>query len=523
MTADLRLPEPAERADGNVADLLAATARRGPSTAGLATTGTAARAMSWPEVDRAVDAKARELLAADVRPGDRVATVLARAPEFVVSLLALLRCGAVAVPLSPYLPVPSMRALLEHSGAGLLISDEYATGTLPSDVGVVGGDVPPEPGPESASLRPAGAADDTALIAYVAGVDSPPRGAMYSHRALVSNAAALRQSLDPSVARRERVLLAVPLAHLYSIVGGLLPALSAGWSVLLPGDDADASQVTAASAAHRATMIVGSPAMYTELSGLGQERLGEGLATVSTLLCGPTPAHSRVQVAMRRATGLDLTQCYGRADVAGVLTTTLGSLSGEPAAVGHALPGSEVRLVDSDGEQDPVALDPADPADVFSDEDADTGLIVARGPSLSAGHWPNGEFGPDAGGWARTGDVGYLDASGELHLLDRASDLIVINGFNVYPREVEQVIATMPEVAEVAVLGVREEGRGETVRAVVVPTSGAEPTREHVIEHCTAELPAYKVPSAVRFAGELPRTPTGMLRRNRMDRNRVDR
>jgi long-chain acyl-CoA synthetase len=187
----------------------------------------------------------------------------------------------------------------------------------------------------------------------------------------------------------------------------------------------------------------------------------------------------------------------------------------KPGSVGRPLPGVEVRLVDSDGRADAVELDPADLVDAF-DEEGGTGLVSIRGANLFSGYWPDGAHGPGAEGWFRTGDVGYLDTDGDLHLVDRANDLIIVNGFNVYPHEVENVLARLPEVAEAGVVGVVDEHTGEAVKAVVVPAPGASLSEQQVIAHCAAELPAYKVPHIVEFATGLPHSATGKLRRIRL-------
>lgn len=513
-----------ERVGGNVPGLLAETAARAPGVPGLVATGAEGPALSWSDVDRAVAAKATELLTAGLSPGDRVATSVPTSVELAVSLLAVLRAGGVAVPLTPRLDAGARTALLEHSGARLLISNHADTAEQPEGVRVLGGelstDEPTEVQPPS-DRRGA----DLAVLAYVAGVDSQPRAAMYSHRALLANAMQLRAVL-PVAAPGERVSLGTPLTHLYGLVTGLLAPLAAGSTLLLPAPGADpptAQRVLAASRAARATMIVGSPAIYTELSGMGNDQLDEPLASVSHLLCGPSPAHPRVHAAVRRATGLDLVRCYGRAEVAGVLSSTLvnrrGGHDASPTAVGWPLPGTELSLVDSHGEHEPVPSDPADPADVFPDDEVGTGLIAVRGPALSSGYWPGGEFGPDTAGWSRTGHVGHFDSSGALHLADRTGDVLVVRGFNVYPHEVEDVIAELPDVADVAVIGLPAPDDTESVQAVVVPTAGpamSPLTERGVLAHCAAELPAYKVPGVVRFVAELPHTPTGLLRRKRV-------
>jgi long-chain acyl-CoA synthetase len=222
-----------------------------------------------------------------------------------------------------------------------------------------------------------------------------------------------------------------------------------------------------------------------------------------------------VLTAIREATGLDVYEGYGLTECAPVVTSTLVTGYPKPGSVGRPLPGIELRLVDSDGTDQAVPLDPDDVDDVFEAE-GETGLVSIRGANLFSGYWPDGGHGPDDEGWFRTGDVGYLDTDGDLHLVDRANDLIIVNGFNVFPREVEEVIGQLPEVAEAAVVGVVDERSGEAVKAVVVPAAGAALSEQQVTDHCAAHLAGYKVPHLVEFAESLPHSATGKLRRLRL-------
>jgi long-chain acyl-CoA synthetase len=167
----------------------------------------------------------------------------------------------------------------------------------------------------------------------------------------------------------------------------------------------------------------------------------------------------------------------------------------------------ELRLVDSDGR----SLD-------TEGDDEDTGVVAVRGPNLFSGYWPDGAGGPAelpglGAGWFRTGDVGYLDADGDLHLVDRADDLIIVSGFNVYPREVEDVLLEHPGVRAAAAVGVPHPQSGEAVRAVLVPAEGMQPTAEEIVEHCAARLARFKVPVEVALVDSLPYLPTGKLAR----------
>jgi long-chain acyl-CoA synthetase len=256
--------------------------------------------------------------------------------------------------------------------------------------------------------------------------------------------------------------------------------------------------------------------MYVEFAALPAGELGEGLSTVRRLTSGAAPLPAKVLATIREATGLGVFEGYGLTECAPVVTSTLVTGYPKPGSVGAPLPGIELRLVDSDGRADPITLDPEDSGDTFDEEGGGTGLVSIRGANLFSGYWPDGSHGPDDEGWFRTGDIGFIDADGDLHLVDRANDLIIVNGFNVYPHEVEDVLAELPGVAEAAVVGVLDERSGEAVKAVVVPAPGASLSEPQVVEYCAARLAGYKVPHAVVFAEELPHSATGKLRRMRL-------
>jgi long-chain acyl-CoA synthetase len=278
----------------------------------------------------------------------------------------------------------------------------------------------------------------------------------------------------------------------------------------------DARRALADCLTHRVTSIFGVPAMYVEFAALPPDELGKSLSTVRRLTSGAAPLSPKVLAAIREATGLGVFEGYGLTECAPVVTSTLVTGYPKPGSVGAPLPGIELRLVDNDGRADPITLDPDDSGDTFDEEGGGTGLVSIRGANLFSGYWPDGSHGPDDEGWFRTGDLGFLDADGDLHLVDRANDLITVNGFNVYPHEVENVIAELPGVAEAAVVGVLDERSGEAVKAVVVPVPGVSLSERQVVERCAARLAGYKVPHTVVFAEELPHSATGKLRRMRL-------
>jgi len=211
-------------------------------------------------------------------------------------------------------------------------------------------------------------------------------------------------------------------------------------------------------------------------------------------------------------------------ETAPVVATTLASPTPKDGSVGRPIPGVQVKLVGPDGTELAqvtaggligVDLDDFDD-DAAGSPGTDPGEIVVRGANLFSGYWPDGRDGPDADGWWATGDVAYADEDGDLFLVDRLGELILVNGFNVYPHEVELVLSGVPGVAEAAVVGVPSEATGEAVKAYVVTFPGAELTTEELLAHCGRNLARFKMPTAIEFVPELPHSATGKVRKARL-------
>jgi long-chain acyl-CoA synthetase len=498
-----------ERTQSGVGGLLTRAAATWPDHPAVRETGTG-RGLTYARLEAAVQAQARRLADGGVEPGDRVALRLPTSVDFVVAFFGALRAGAVVVPLSPQVPGPELAKLLEHSGAKVVVQRDTDE-DLPDGVSGLTPVGDPDGGGEFADAGRSG--EDIAVVSYTSGTTGPPRGVMLSHRALLANLEQI-SAVEGVLEHDDRVLITIPLFHVYGLGPGLLQATAVGATAVL-SERFEAQRTLDDCAEHRVTSITGVPTMYGEFAALGAEELRRGLASVRRMTSGAAPLHPKVLGAIREATGLDVYEGYGLTECAPVVTSTLVTGYPKPGSVGRPLPGIELRLVDSDGTDQAVPLDPDDVDDVFEAE-GETGLVSIRGANLFSGYWPDGGHGPDAEGWFRTGDVGYLDTDGDLHLVDRANDLIIVNGFNVFPREVEEVIGQLPEVAEAAVVGVVDERSGEAVKAVVVPAAGAALSEQQVADHCAAHLAGYKVPHLVEFAESLPHSATGKLRRLRL-------
>jgi long-chain acyl-CoA synthetase len=221
------------------------------------------------------------------------------------------------------------------------------------------------------------------------------------------------------------------------------------------------------------------------------------------MLSGSAPLPRELIEKFTDATGIPVHQGYGLTEASPIVTSTLCSEGLQNGSVGAALPGIEIQLRDDLG---------------HAPEGDDPGEIWIRGSNVFSGYWPDGDDGPDPDGWWGTGDVGFLDSTGDLFLVDRLKDLVIVSGFNVYPVEVEEVIREAEGVAEAAVIGVEDAVTGEAVVAYVVPVPGADAAvvADAVRHHGEVRLARFKQPSRIEVVAELPLTVTGKVQKGRL-------
>ncbi|MET8360860.1 AMP-binding protein [Micromonospora sp. NPDC005171] len=484
---------------------------------------------SWSELDAAVDAAARGLSAAlpPTDPGGtppRVAIALPNTPDFVIAWLGALRAGLVTVPVNPGFTAPELRHVLADSGASVLIATDRVRGLvvdvaaeLPALTSVYG--TPPTAEAPGPAPRPRRGGTDLAVLLYTSGTEGRPKGAMLSHRALLANHEQVAEIEPPVVGPTDTVLLALPLFHAYglnSVLGAVVHHGATGVLLDEPGPTAGLDEI----ARHRVSVLVGVPSMF--LTWAGVEAARAATASVRVAVCGAAPLEPAVAARFTAVTGHQVHIGYGLTETAPVLTSTLVGGVAKSGSIGRPLPGVRLRLVGADGVdlwRDGLAVPDDDPDELDISDVApgtDPGQIVVFGPNLFTGYWPDGRGGPDADGWWGTGDIAYADEDGDLFLVDRLGELILVNGFNVYPHEVELVLAGHPGVAESAVLGVPHPRTGETVRAYVVPAQGRPVTSEELIAHCARNLARFKCPTAVEFVEALPHSAIGKVRKTQL-------
>ncbi|MEV4344179.1 AMP-binding protein [Actinoplanes sp. NPDC049596] len=478
-------------------DPVARAAARRPGGLALITNDAA---LTWAEVHARVDETARDI-AARTAPGDRVAIVLGTSIAFATTYFGVLRAGRVAVPINPAYTAGERQFAIEDSGATLVIA---AAGDVRTGV--------------QAQL-PLIKADDLAVLLYTSGTSGRPKGAMLTHAALAANHDQL-DAIDPAVIGPDDVvLLAVPLFHAYGLNTGLgSVAHHAATGVLIDRFDPAASLQTIADRA--VTVVVGVPGMYAAWSQ--QPSAGIAMRSVRTAVCGAAPLPPDDAARFGAATGKSVLIGYGLTETAPVLTTTAVSDRGKPGSIGRPLPGVSLLLRSAAGQvlwRDGTPSPDEDLAELdLSVEDSagtDPGEIVVRGANLFSGYWPDGRGGPDADGWWATGDVAYADGDGDLHLVDRVDELILVQGFNVYPAEVERVLGGHPGVAESAVVGVPDAETGQRPHAYVVAALDPPPTPAELQVFCAGHLARFKVPS-IELVRELPHSATGKVRKREL-------
>ena len=464
--------------------------------------------LTWAELDAAVDRAAAGYAALGLAPGDRVAVQLPNGLAWLRAALGALRAGLVVVPVNTAYTDPELEYVLADSGAALLVAagDRAPVGGVRVCPGPPEDDGPAPEVPEDP--------DAPAFLAYTSGTTGRPRGAILTSAALRANQEQCLALTPPPVRSDDRVLLVLPLFHVYGLNAGFgLVAATGACAVLQETFDPRGS--LALMAEEQVTAVPGAPPMYqawlaaADAAGNDAE-LRRGFAAMRMASSGAAPLPEEIWTAMRDRAAVTVWEGYGLTEASPVVASTLATGRAKPNCIGGALPGVDVEL------RDTATTESGHEHSEDEDHLEGPGEIWVRGPNLFTGYWPDGPDGPGPDGWLGTGDLAYRDADGDLHLVDRRSDLILVSGFNVYPAEVERVLDSHPAVAESAVIGVPDPRTGSAVRAVVVVTPGAEITFEALQEFAAESLARYKVPTSVHFLPSLPHSLTGKVSRARL-------
>ena len=453
------------------------------------------------------------LQALGIGKGDRIALLCGNGRYFVDLYVAALGLGAVTVPLNPGSPAPEIERELRTVAAKLVVVEPAAAQAWsqikPDAVSTIQHVVCTEPGTVAGAhtsfddLLAADSVpltdvdpDDLAALIFTSGTAGSPRAAMLSHGNLRSN---LEQSSSTDGIRAADVVYGVlPLFHIFGLNVVLGLGLARGATLVLV-QRFDPFTALETIRDRKVTIIPGAPPLWLAFSHM-DDAPADSFATVRLALTGAAKMPEEAMRRLNERFGLSLLEGYGLTEASPVVTSSAG-MEVKIGSVGKVLDGIQVRLIDEEGND---ALQ------------GDAGEIWVKGPNVFKGYLNELEATArvlTADGWLRTGDIAIVDDDGYLYLVDRAKDLIIVSGFNVYPAEVEDVLLDHPDVAECGVIGVPHPHTGEAVKAFVVLQAAARAQEDSLISWCLDNLARYKCPSKIMFVDELPRNVSGKLLR----------
>jgi long-chain acyl-CoA synthetase len=504
--------------------------------------------LTYRELNEQSNRFAAALAGLGVQKGDRVSIMLPNMPQHMIAFFGILKAGAIIVNTNPTYPPHELEPLMRNSGAVAIVTlsglyDRVAEvqpktaikhvilADLPE---MVGGlfrktvakqvrasgmmkDIAPKPGvyrmlellAQSPARPPAITIDpvtDTAVFQFTGGTTGLPKAAELTHRNLVANTAQLLSWVPSLVPGHEKMLFALPAFHVYGMTVALLFAVRLGCEIVVVPDPRNTLQILEIIAREKITLYPGVPAMYIAI--INHPKVAEfNLRAIKVCLSGGSALPVEVAQKFEEITGGKLVEGYGMTESSPV--TTANPIFGrvKVGSIGVPLPTTEIAI---------VALEADESGKYKFLAQGEEGELVARGPQVMKGYFNNPEETAktiDADGWLHTGDIAKMDAEGYFYIVDRKKDLIIASGYNIVPREVEEVLFTHPKVMEATVIGVPDPKRGECVKAFVVLKEGASATVEEIRDYCKEKLAPYKVPTYVEFRKELPKTQVGKVLR----------
>jgi long-chain acyl-CoA synthetase len=482
-----------------------------------------------------VEKMSASLAASGVSKGDRVALMLPNCPQYVISFFATVRLGAIVTQINPMYVEREIEHILNDSGARTIVvyADMYerVKTVLPDTdletvVIVSLGDEPEgldaghqsfgdflstdaDPAPD-VEIDPA---EDVAALQYTGGTTGVSKGAMLTHRNLVAN---LQQTIDvfvqnPDQFTGRKCIGALPFFHIYGLTCVMLFGIRLGTEqVLLPRFEVE--EALAVFENDRPTMFSGVPTMYMALLASGADLRKHHLHDVMIFNSGGSALPVNLKRSFEEKVGKPLFEGYGLSEASPVTHNNPPFLGeGREGSIGIPIPSTDARIVDVETGETEMPI-------------GESGELIIKGPQIMKGYlnMPEETAAALKDGWLYTGDVARMDEDGYFYIVDRKKDMIVASGYNVYPREVEEVLFEHPDVAEAVAIGIPDEYRGESVKAFVVKRPGATTNEDEVLAFCKERLAAYKAPKAVEFRDELPKSVVGkLLRRVLVDEERA--
>jgi long-chain acyl-CoA synthetase len=483
------------------------------------------RSIPFPHLGQMVDGFAAALHENGVGKGDRVAVMLPNCPQYVVSFFATVRLGATVTQLNPMYVEREIEYILRDSGATKIIvyADMYSrvkavqSETDVEEVIVVDlqgtaelqdGDRLFEDYLKSASgtapeveIEPG---EDLAALQYTGGTTGVSKGAMLTHRNLIAN---VSQTLDMFIddqeafSNNEKIVGVLPCFHIFGLTCVMLFGIRQGLNQLLV-PRFEAQEIADLVRREEPIMLPAVPTMYMGLNALG-DLASYGFDKIRTYNSGGSALPVELSRSFQKKTGKALYEGFGLSEASPVTHFNPPFLgASREGSIGIPIPSTDSKIVDAEtGEREMPVGEP--------------GELIIKGPQVMKGYWgmPEETANTLRNGWLYTGDVARMDEDGYFYIVDRKKDMILASGYNVYPREIEEVLFEHPDVAEAVAVGVPDEYRGESVKAFVVKSGGSEVTEEDIKDFCKERLAPYKAPKAVEFRDELPKSTVGKLLR----------
>lgn len=436
--------------------------------------------------------------------GDKAAILLGNSSIYPVAYFAVLKAGAVVVPINTFLKGEEISYILNNCGARLLITskDFYPTiegiksgldVLLAEDKFEVRRKAPERDIP----------LDSVAVIIYTSGTTGKPKGAMLTHENLLSN---LESSISVSFINcRDRMLCVLPMFHSFTMTVCMLMPLAVGAGVVIAASLHQFKKVFRRILFLGVTIIAGIPPLYAALAKADIPWFVRILLRIRLCLSGAAPLPESVLLEFEKKWKIPLLEGYGLSETSPVVSLNPIKGKRKPNSVGMPIPGVEVKITGPDEEELPVEQ---------------VGEIIIRGKNVMKGYLnePQATAETIRGGWLFTGDLGKMDSEGYIYIVDRKKDMILVRGLNVYPREVEQVMQEYPGIAEVSVVAKEDPNKGEAPVAFVIAKDGAKLNPGEITKYCRQRLADYKVPRQIIIKEQLPRTPTGKILKRELRR-----
>lgn len=473
------------------------------------------RDITYSQLDRLVSATASGLASLGLKQGDRAAVLMENCPEYIVSYFAIQRAGGITVPVNTFLTPEEIAYIVNDSGCRVLIySSGFSSHAEKIKDGVHGimavlfSDIPDGPAPENDLFASVSRDDDPAVLLYTSGTTGFPKGAMLSHRNLISNAEACKEVMQ--IARRDRILLFLPLFHAFSFTVCVLLPIYAGAQIILLRSVRPFSKVINAVLRDRVTFFVAVPTVYNILVKrkipLLIQYVLRYLINIRACVSGAAALPEETLRSFEQRFRIPLIEGYGMTEASPVISVNPLKGARKPASVGLPLPGVEVAVAADDGR-------------MLSR--GETGELIVKGQNIMKGYFnsPEQTAAVIRDGWLYTGDIARVDDDGYIYIVDRKKDIIIIDGMNVYPKEVEDLVIRHPSVEECAMVGV-PDGRGSEVPVLFVRKKDDAAVQESELrEHMKGRIAQFKSPRRIVFVDDLPKTATGKIKKSELKKN----